>query len=292
MASRAHGVRMRVTMVLMLLVGGCAGRTDVGGDETATSISAATPYLALGDSIAFGFDPRAAPTDPTAFVGYPEELAADEAIGVTNAACQGETSGSFLDVTVPDNGCHKWRADGDVMHVAYASNAQSQLDFAVGWLRAHPGTRLVTLGIGANDLLLAQAACNGDTTCTLGKLPGVTAGVAANVAKIALGLRAAGYFGELIAVSYYSIDYSDVAQQLALAAINQAQEDPVRAVGGRVASGYDAFALASVATGGSPCKAGLLIPLTFNSDGSVATCDKHPSPKGRVLLARAVELAQ
>lgn len=274
-----------------ILLCGCGGRVDTGGDVSA-SLSGSTSYLALGDSIAFGFDPRAAPDDPTAFIGYPEQLAADEARGVANAACQGETSGSFLDAGAPDNGCHAWRAAGDFMHVAYASNAESQIGFAVGWLKAHRETRLVTIGIGANDLLLAQAACGGDTTCTLGKLPAVTAGITLNVSAIAIALRSAGYFGELIAVSYYSTNYTDLAQQLALGAINQALEDPIRAVGGRVASGYDAFALASLSSGGDPCRAGLLIPLTFNSDGSVATCDKHPSPKGRAVLAQAVELAQ
>ncbi len=283
---------MRASLLIAMLLGGCAGRVDGGSDETAAALGAAATYLALGDSIAFGYDPRASPTDPTAFVGYPEVLAADEQIVEANAACQGETSGSFLDVSAPDNGCHKWRADGDFMHVAYASNAQSQLAFATAWLAQHRHARLVTIGIGANDLLLAQAACNGDVTCTLGKLPAVTAGIAANVTQIALALRLAGYFGELIAVSYYSIDYTDLAQQLALGAVNQALEDPIRAVGGRVADGYGAFALASAATGGSPCKAGLLIPLTYNADGSVATCDKHPSPAGRALLARTVELAQ
>lgn len=282
---------MRALFATMLVVCGCGGRVD-GNGESAASLGGSAIYLALGDSIAFGFDPRASPKDPTAFVGYPEQLAGDEEIVVANAACQGETSGSFLDVTAPDNGCHKWRAAGDFMHVAYAGNAQSQLAFATAWLRTHRRARLVTLAIGANDLLLAQIACGGDTNCTLGKLPGVTVGIAANVSQIAVALRLAGYLGEIIAVSYYSLDYNDLAQQLALGAINQALEDPVRAVGGRVADGYGAFALASLAHGGSPCKAGLLIPLTFNPDGSPATCDKHPSPAGRRLLASTVELAQ
>lgn len=281
---------MRITFCLCLVLAGCGGQVDAGGANTA-ALGDGVRYLALGDSIAFGYDPRAAPTDPTAFVGYPATVAADTRLGVANAACQGETSASFLDVTAPDNGCHAWRADGDFMHVAYASDAQSQLAFALDWLRAHPRTRLVTLGIGANDLLLAQIACGGDTTCTLGKLPGVAAALAANVAQIAAALRLGGYVGKIVAVNYYSVDYTDLAQQLALGAINQALEDPLRLAGARVADAYGAFALASLPFGGDPCAAGLLIPLTTGADGTPLTCDKHPSPAGRAVLARAVEAA-
>ena len=283
---------MRTTLCLCLVLAGCGGQVDSGSDGVqAAALGDGIKYLALGDSIAFGFDPRAAPTDPDAFVGYPADVGADTRLGVANAACQGETSGSFLDVTAPDNGCHAWRAAGDTMHVAYASDAQSQLAFALDWLHAHPRTRLVTLGIGANDLLLAQIACAGDTTCTLGKLPGVAAGIAANVAQIAAALRLHGYFGKIVAVNYYSIDYTDLAQQLALDTINQALEDPLLLVGARVADAYGAFALASASAGGNPCAAGLLIPLTTDAVGNPLTCDKHPSPAGRALLAQTVEAA-
>jgi lysophospholipase L1-like esterase len=283
---------MRTTLCLCVVLAGCGGQVDgPATNEQAAMLGDGLRYLALGDSIAFGFDPRAAPTDPTAFVGYPEQVSADTRLGVANAACEGETSGSFLDVTAPDYGCHAWRHDGDTMHVDYASDSQSQLAFAVAWLHTHWRTRLVTIGIGANDLLLAQLACDGDTTCTLGKLPGVAAGIAANVSKIAATLRLAGYFGKIVVVNYYSLDYTDLAQQLALGAVNQALEEPLRAVGARVADSYGAWALASLPYGGNPCAAGLLIPLTTDGSGNPLTCDKHPSPAGRTVIAHAVELA-
>ena len=70
-------------------------------------------YLALGDSIAFGFDPRvfvpgAPHPEPGSFVGYPELVVAGLPAGSThiNAACPGETSGSLIIVGAPDNGCN------------------------------------------------------------------------------------------------------------------------------------------------------------------------------------------
>src|ERR1035438_626929 len=67
-------------------------------------------YLALGDSIAFGYDPTVAIPAPDKFTGYPEIVAQLEHLlqskKEVNAACPGETSGSFLNVLAPDNGCN------------------------------------------------------------------------------------------------------------------------------------------------------------------------------------------
>ena len=55
-------------------------------------------FLALGDSIAFGYDPLVRdPSEPENFVGYPEALAGLLGVDVVNASCPGEASGSFLD---------------------------------------------------------------------------------------------------------------------------------------------------------------------------------------------------
>src|SRR5260370_33649962 len=66
-------------------------------------------YLALGDSIAFGYDPTVTAPTPAKYTGYPEIVAQIENLlqskKEVNAACPGETSGSFM-VGPPDNGCH------------------------------------------------------------------------------------------------------------------------------------------------------------------------------------------
>ena len=43
--------------------------------------------------------------DATNFVGYPELVGKDRGLEVINAACPGETTASFLDVTAQSNGC-------------------------------------------------------------------------------------------------------------------------------------------------------------------------------------------
>ena len=74
-------------------------------------------YLALGDSMAYGMNvtlvpPYAPPTPhpvPTQFVGYPQALAASQgwsASQLVDTSCPGETSGSFLNSLLPDNGCN------------------------------------------------------------------------------------------------------------------------------------------------------------------------------------------
>src|ERR1019366_3867907 len=84
------------TLALAMLVAPLFG----GNDKNFT-------YLALGDSIAFGYDPTVVNPTPDKFTGYPEIVAQLEHLlqskKEVNAACPGETSGSFLDVTQPDN---------------------------------------------------------------------------------------------------------------------------------------------------------------------------------------------
>jgi len=55
--------------------------------------------------------------------------------------------------------------------------------------------------------------------------------------------------------------------------------------GAKFADGFTAFQIASALYGGDPCAAGLLIRL------SATTCDVHPSPLGRDLLASTVIVA-
>ncbi len=112
-------------------------------------------YLALGASFPFGFDPRVTDrSDPDVFVGYPETLA--EMLDL-DGSCPGETSTSFISLAV-DSVCKSYRAQFP-LHVDYTT---SQLDFAVTHLREHPGTRLVTIEIGNNDLFLFLGRCASD----------------------------------------------------------------------------------------------------------------------------------
>src|SRR5262245_52534144 len=110
---------------------GCAAPT--AGDEDVASIAQAASnearLLAIGDSIAFGYNPFIDKTKDKNFVGYPDLLKPDYAI--KNASCPGETSKSLYvadPVAAPDNGCRAYRA-AYPLHVNYG-NKPTQLDYA------------------------------------------------------------------------------------------------------------------------------------------------------------------
>jgi len=241
----------------------------------ASAASEGHSYLALGDSVPFGFNPLADASKASNFVGYPEIVAQRLNIEDVNATCPGEATGGFLSLTGTDNVCRPYRS-AFPLHVAYPG---TQMDFATAYLRAHPETRLVTLTLGANDIFRFQKDCaKGLTfgTCALG-IAGVFGVMFQNLNTIFANLRATGYTGLIVAVTYYSLDYSDTSGAVAL---NTPMIAAATGHGALVASGLDAWA--STATGGSSCTAGLLIPL------GGGTCDVHPTPKGRDLLAEAV----
>jgi lysophospholipase L1-like esterase len=259
-------------------------------------------YLALGDSIAFGYDPTVVPIPPailpkpSQYTGYPEIVAGIEdpftANQQVNAACPGETSSSFLSGMPPDNGCNGPAGFKAIigLHASYTSYKESQMAFALSQLSANKQIKVVTLGIGGDDLQLLELACQGPTapnftTCVAGALPGVLSTYGTNLYLILSQLRTAGYNGKIILVKYYSPN----ANPLFIAAIGELNSVMVTVgspFGAKFADAFTAFQIASEPSGGDPCKAGLLIRL------SSTTCDVHPSPAGRDLIAATVIVAQ
>jgi lysophospholipase L1-like esterase len=246
-------------------------------------------YLALGDSVVFGFTPPEAIPPPDYldadnFVGYPENVAKALDLAVANASCPGETTGSFIVDTAPSNGCENspggYRTSFP-LHVKYSG---AQLSFAVSYLRAHPMTSMVTVGIGANDVFLCQKATVDN--CTGSDFIAVLKQIRQNMTIIYAALRnVAHYTGPLVLVSYYSLNYADPVQVAGAKALNAALKGPTNRFGGMVADGFGLFQRASAAFGGDPCKAGLLVLLPTGS------CDVHPSVSGQLVLAAAVEQA-
>src|ERR1019366_2633416 len=82
------------------------------GVATARADGPANAYLALGDSVPFGFNPFIQLGDLSDYHGYPQFVSPPLTLNLANASCPGETSTSFFDVTAPDLGCHKYRAAG------------------------------------------------------------------------------------------------------------------------------------------------------------------------------------
>ena len=243
------------------------------------------PYLALGDSVSFGFITQAGfeYVNPANFIGFPNYIGAATKLATINAACPGETTGSFLSATAPDNGCRSFRR-GALLHVSYTS---TQMEFAISFLKSHPETRLVTIGLGADDLLLLQAACLRDPACIASGLPTVLANVRLNLHEILSRLRATGFRGNIVVVNYYSLDYSDPNGTAITSALNEALAAASAERATVVADVFTAFQTAAAPQHGNPCSVGLLNASPQNQ----FLCDVHPSQSGHALIARAVKQA-
>jgi lysophospholipase L1-like esterase len=268
--------------------------TVVGGISTlALLVAGSAPaianddhsYLALGDSVVFGFITKAGFEygNPHNFVGYPDYVGQALRFTTTNASCPGEATGGFISVAGTDNGCRSFRAIAP-LHVWYTG---TQLDFATRFLAAHPNTKLVTIGLGANDAFLLQAACGGDPQCIANGFPQVLATIDANMNAILAALHATHFHGVLMIVNYYSLDYNDAAGTGLTQLLNQAITAHASASNAVVADAFDAFKSAADTqfAGLNTCKAGLLNASPPNQ----FLCDVHPSQSGQQLLAQTVE---
>jgi lysophospholipase L1-like esterase len=266
-------------------------------------------YLGLGDSIAFGFNPTLFPPfapnlptpTPAQFTGYPEVVAQVEHLlkskKEVNAACPGETSGSFWISGAQDNGCNSFKTNFG-LHTNYSG---TQLQFALSQLASNKHISLVTLGIGGNDLLLLEEQCSAPSVpsfsdCVLAQLgtpqaPGVVMqSYAANLGAILKAIRA-DYSGTLVLVNNYAPSADPLFVE-AIEFLDGVMMEVGANFGVKVADGFTAFQMASALFpspiaphNGDPCAAGLLIRL------SATTCDVHPSPAGRDLLAATIVLA-
>jgi lysophospholipase L1-like esterase len=240
-------------------------------------------YLALGDSYAFAYSPAVSPVNPANFPGYTDTVASALDLNLTNAACPGETSGSMISGTLPDNGCQAWRSHFP-LHVSYTG---SQLAFAVTFLKHHQHVDLVTLQIGGNDILALQRACLGSVTCIIAGLPAVEAQMAANLNTIYLAIRHQGhYHGVIVTVPYFAFNYNDPNGVAIASSLDGVVAAVATAYHARVADVLGAFRIASAPTG-VPCFAGLQVP-HVPTPSDPTPCDIHPSAAGHSVMAKAV----
>jgi lysophospholipase L1-like esterase len=245
------------------------------------SATAADPhgYLALGDSLAFGYSPLVVPVNLDKYHGYPQIVADEIHRKLANASCFGETSQHFLSLAAEDLGCAAWRS----AYPLYVSYSGTQMDYAVQYLRSHPKTELVTIDIGINDLGVLLRDCLGDPGCAAIGFSSTLAAYQAHLTAIYTRIRVeAGYRGPLVAVTAYAFNYADPVLTPAIAVLNSVLDPVTAAFGGKVADAFTAFGAAAALRGGDTCKTGLLVKLPDN------TCDTHPSAKGHALIADLV----
>jgi hypothetical protein len=206
-------LRLCLGLVLLGLVGLLPGVVAVPASAASHGDDHSNDYLALGDSVPFGFNPLLVQpgVDPHVFVGYPQ-LASDlfrPRKRLSHASCPGETSSSLI-IGRRDNGCQDYRQFVGALHVLYSG---SQLDYAKSYIAANPRTGLVTMMIGANDLFRLLDRCTGsrNPNCVADGIPDLLTTLGGNLRTIYSTLRQAGFRGDLVAVTYYALDFSDAA---------------------------------------------------------------------------------
>jgi lysophospholipase L1-like esterase len=261
---------------------------------THTPITRGSTYLALGDSVTFGYEeqqvvPAPNYADASSFLGYPELMGSALHLTVANAACPGETSTSLIIATAPSNGCENSPNNGpfyrmNPLHVSYSG---SQLAFATSYLRKHKNVRLVSLMIGANDFLLCQETAP-DHCASVAEEGAVIQSISNNVKTILSAIRnKAHYGGQLAIVNYYSLDYSSPIQNTNTVLLNTTVDNAAAPFHVEVADGFGELEAGAAHSGRSTCNAGLLTQLV----GTASKCGIHPSYAGQSLLAQAVEKA-
>ena len=187
----------------LLLLAGIA--TSCGAERSAQQ-RPESYYLALGDSIAYGFQPTKKPgTRASAFdTGYVDVFAArlrrlSPHIKVVNYGCPGESTLTFT------RGRCSGFADGFKLHNAFRG---PQLRAAESFLRAHDGeVSPITLTLWGNDWLpLLLDKCEGNVTCVRAHGPRTIASIGARLTSILRRLRAAAPSAEIIVTGAWNID--------------------------------------------------------------------------------------
>lgn len=243
-------------------------------------VTAGSDYLALGDSVSFGFQDGTSitPFEMDDIVGYPEVLATQLGLNLANASCPGETSANFIDTSAPDLGCQQYKANFP-LHVKYTG---SQLAYALHYLKTTRNVRLVSFEMGLVDLSLCQQHSS-DGCASSAELAALDTKLTANVRTILSAIRnTAHYTGQLAVVDYYPTDYSSSLENVLTHNIDDVLDGAARPYDVKLVNSYAAFAAASSQDDEDPCVAGLIDPIGGGA------CGYHPTPAGQAVLAAAL----
>jgi lysophospholipase L1-like esterase len=187
------------------------------GSSAAAQTAQFTPprryYLALGDSIAFGYQAwkaRAGLPAAAFDTGYVDIFAErlrqiQPDLTVVNYSCPGETTNSFI------TGPCAWSSHGGELHNAFSG---AQLDAAVAFLNAHRGqVSPITVTLWGNDVREFATSCP-DLTCVAQGAPAFIARLTDNLAVILNRLRVAAPDAEIIVTGSWdsfldSLEFAD-----------------------------------------------------------------------------------
>jgi lysophospholipase L1-like esterase len=175
-------------------------------------------YLALGDSLAFGysqakFNSLYPDENPAAYdTGYVDDFGKvlrlfAPNLQVVNDGCPGETTESFI------NGPCQYQLLFALHHPYSGGPDSSQLSDALAYLGAHPGkVTPITIDIGANDALgLIEGTCKLEPACIAAGAPALFEHIAGNLGLILGQLRAAAPRAEIIVLGLYNPFGSSIA---------------------------------------------------------------------------------
>jgi lysophospholipase L1-like esterase len=246
--------RSRPVVVLALVVLGCAlplgapAALGAGGPR-AHAAAAQHSYLALGDSLAFGysqakFNSLFPNEDPAAYdTGYVDDFARvlklfPPGLTVVNDGCPGETTDSFI------KGPCAYQLAFPLHHPYSAGPTSAQLTDALAYLSEHPGrVNPITLDIGANDALgLIEGTCKLEPACIAAGAPAVFAHIGANLGQILAALRGGAPHAQIIVLGLYNPFGSKIPGGNELtAALNQVEAGVAASFGARFADPLPIF---------------------------------------------------
>jgi len=266
-------MRFRPIAIIVAVVGLLGGTISVG----ASSEQFNPPkhfYLALGDSLAYGFQQAKFNSefphiDASTFnTGYVDDFGAmlstvDPGVQTVNLGCPGETTASYF------TACQFSAVGHFPLHVPYGGSQEAA---GLAFLHAHPGqVSPITLDNGANDVTPCNALPD-PTSCFLTSI----AAVGTNLDKALGELRAAAPSAEIIVMEYYDpfafVQPSSIGITTLL---NQAIATAAARHGARLADALTPFNLTPPEPA-TLCGLGPFCPLT----------DVHPNDTGYGVIAQ------
>jgi len=205
-------------------------------------------YLALGDSLAFGYSQAKfeslLPTEPPSAynTGYVDDFAhllrfGNPRLQVINDGCPGETTESFI------KGPCEYQLAFPLHHPYVGGPTSSQLSDALAYLQANPNTNPITLDIGANDALgVIEHTCEKKVECVIKEAPALFAHIATNLGLILTDLRGADPHATIVVLGLYNPFGEKLPGGNALTAqLNEVMDKVAEAVGARFADPLPVF---------------------------------------------------
>jgi lysophospholipase L1-like esterase len=240
------GVAVLATVLVTIWLAPAAGAFGPprGGLPREGHHSQQRSYLALGDSLAFGYQQakfnNLPPNEknPEAFdTGYVDDFGRflrlfDHRLQIVNDGCPGETTDSFI------NGPCKYQLVFPLHHPYVGGPSSSQLSDALAYLQANPNSvNPITIDIGANDALgVTEGTCKLEPPCITEHAPALFAHIASNLGLILADLRGAAPHAKIIVLGLYNPFGATLAGSDQLTAqLNEVMKQVAATVGARFA---------------------------------------------------------